>query len=277
MVCIRTIPTIEVVARRHTGRKYLDNQESWELFRFRSVDKWLRKELTDCELYHSAPEDFNDPFDCRVDADNAIVRALQEELAPDRRATVEAFQAAFRVKPPRELDVGVCCYSVNADNPLMWSHYANSHRGVCLRYRIPATYFMERYPPSAEQPFFVGCERVYYGDDRYKDWLVSDDLTYPRPEAIENAVSRIFVTKGQCWSHEEEVRTVVSKSKWAMEFEPHFLTEVIFGLKTTDADKLEVAKLALRNNPDVSFSQAKVHADKDFGMDFVPIALELPT
>jgi hypothetical protein len=77
------------------------------------------------------------------------------------------------------------------------------------------------------------------------------------------------VTKAKCWEYEEEVRTVVSRSKWAMTFEPHFLKQVIFGLKTPEADKLRVAEIAMRNNSHVRFSQARISRDKDFRMEFL--------
>ena len=42
----------------------------------------------------------------------------------------------------RQYDRGVCCFSAVINNPLLWSHYADQHRGVCIGYslaRVPET------------------------------------------------------------------------------------------------------------------------------------------
>ncbi len=238
------------------------------MFRFRQINDSLWYELLQSSLFHSAPEDFNDPFDCRVDTESALNRALLANLSAERRAALEDIQRKFRAKRPSDFDLGVCCFTSNAEDPLMWAHYADMHRGVCLTYEFPPTYFLDRYPPSDAAPFFVGWEAVDYGDDAYTEWLINGDLQQLHDEPVERAASRTLVTKAECWRHEEEFRTVVSKSKWAMHFEPKFLTQVIFGLRTSDNNKMKVAALALRNNPDVVFAQATVSKTKDFGLEF---------
>lgn len=245
--------------------------EPWTLFRFRQVNEWLWRELLESAIFHNAPESFNDPFDCRVDTEHALTRALAADLPLKRRAVLEDIQRKFRAKRPSDFDMGVCCFTNNAEDPLMWAHYADMHRGVCLTYKFPATYFMDRYPPSETEPYFIGCDRVHYGDNAYTDWLINGDLEQPDAEPIERAASRTLVTKADCWQHEEEFRTIVSKPKWAMQFEPQFLAQVIFGLRTSDNDKRKVAALALKNNPAVAFAQAKISSTKDFALEFADV------
>lgn len=31
----------------------------------------------------------------------------------------------------------ICCFSTNYKSQLMWSHYANKHKGVCIKYKLP--------------------------------------------------------------------------------------------------------------------------------------------
>ena len=33
-----------------------------------------------------------------------------------------------------EEDIGICCFSFNPKSILMWSHYTNNHKGVCLKF-----------------------------------------------------------------------------------------------------------------------------------------------
>ena len=53
-------------------------------------------------------------------------------------------------------DKVLCCFSKEATNPLLWAHYSECHRGICLGFEIspsvassvkPITYVDKRYTP----------------------------------------------------------------------------------------------------------------------------------
>ena len=69
----------------------------------------------------STLDDLNDPFDqYSVDTTDQGVAAFLEQ-----------YLLHFRAKN------GLLCFSRNWDNLLLWSHYANSHAGICLGFDIP--------------------------------------------------------------------------------------------------------------------------------------------
>ncbi len=88
---------------------------------------------------------------------------------------------------------GLLCFSRNWQNPVMWSHYAQKHTGVCYGFDVdPETFVDVRYV----------SERLY------------PDLT---PQNFfehigENQMVDLFATKFIHWSYEEEVRLLVSFS-----------------------------------------------------------------
>ena len=67
------------------------------------------------EIKVSLPEECNDPLEFRS--------ATQERLDGSRRES--------------QLGGGFISFSEKYDNSLMWSHYADSHKGVCLRFDFP--------------------------------------------------------------------------------------------------------------------------------------------
>ncbi len=156
------------------------------------------------------------------------------------------------------------------DNALMWSHYADAHRGVCLMYDIPADYFRNKYEhPDSDGFFFVGGSRIHYGDDAYCDWLKTGNLNKPlKGFPVENAVSRIFCSKAKAWKYEEEWRLVTSKPG-VLQFEPTHLTQVGFGLLTPDAERKRLGEVAKRNNPNVLFSQAVKSRSSVFKIEYI--------
>jgi hypothetical protein len=115
-----------------------------------------------CELYFASPAQFNDPFDCKVPPlDNistiefrkvytrAVRKHFPELSVSDVRKRVTKFMvekpqteraAEARAFPQREVDkVGICSFSAQNDDILMWSHYAGAHRGFSLEFTSTST------------------------------------------------------------------------------------------------------------------------------------------
>lgn len=91
------------------------------------------------ELNFSIPLDFNDPFDCYpnlyIGDQHALVqkicaaqgRAYDEKLVITDEGMREGWLALLR-------NTAISCFSSDDSNPIMWAHYADNHRGVCLLY-----------------------------------------------------------------------------------------------------------------------------------------------
>jgi len=155
----------------------------------------------------------------------------------------------------------------------MWSHYADSHRGVCLLYEIPHDYFMSRYRPEVDKDFFfVGGAPVCYRSNAFYDWLITGDLNSPHAGYVaENALTVLFTAKAPEWKHEEEYR-IITRRPGKMAFEPRFLKQVVFGLGMPEQHRRLVTQVAKRANKDIVLSEVRRSSDSDFGMTFPEIA-----
>ena len=122
--------------------------ETWSLFRYRSINGFLWQELELAEFYCSLPTQLNDPFDCGVDWARSIERALGSSLDQKRRQSIELIHTGFLQGAPSYRGVGICCFSVKADDHLMWAHYAASHRGVCLEFSVENELFCGALPAT---------------------------------------------------------------------------------------------------------------------------------
>jgi len=70
--------------------------------------------LTEGKIWLSEPRDFDDPWDCY--------------LGP--------YLPQLSLKEQNEiLQIRVACFTDREDNTRMWSHYANSHQGICVGYK----------------------------------------------------------------------------------------------------------------------------------------------
>lgn len=119
-----------------------------------------------------------------------------------------------------ELDshTGLLCFSADWKNPVLWSHYGDKHRGICLGFNLRR----ER------------AEEVLYEDKRILDQLADGgtaDLLDPTLQA------QLRRTKFSSWSYEEEQRVLLplsnAKSVGSLHFYPFdsdlHLSEVILG------------------------------------------------
>lgn len=136
--------------------------------------------------------ELNDPFELLA-ADLSGPR--------DRRAFTK-FKAATTKK------LGLLCFSRRWKNPLVWSHYADKHRGVALEFKINDDFI----------------QTVRYSDSRMR---LNASYVMSHGGFTENLAYRIATTKSKHWAYEDEVRIAVRLAECIVENGIHFeqLTE----------------------------------------------------
>jgi hypothetical protein len=134
------------------------------------IENLQRRRLKIAELH-----DLNDPFELfGVEMSNERVRNAFEqmkiELAKNR---------------------GLLCFSRTWNNPVMWSHYAGRHTGLCLGFEIPEEHIGE----------------VFYSRKR----LIADIEKLSNPSNLTEEDARKFLfTKYAHWRYEKESRSFVT-------------------------------------------------------------------
>lgn len=80
--------------------------------------------------------------------------------------------------------LGFWCFSKNLENPVQWAHYADNHRGVCLKFEIKdnllqeITYLDEPKKISSKNENWkteIGSMTLY----KYKGWAYEEELRIP--------------------------------------------------------------------------------------------------
>lgn len=195
-------------------------------YKYQAFDKLVY--LSADKLFISDPGQFNDPFDLKLTFEddsssggfpmNALQRAFASALeewphisdhwfydadtfeAMKRWATTglslvyveQAIQKRFQ-------KFGVACFSTESNQPLMWSHYGSSHKGMCLQYFV--------------RPMTLAL------DQRFLQYPVNYTTTLPSIPLTEalfsprNVGQRILATKSIDWAYEKEWRLIDFSSK----------------------------------------------------------------
>jgi len=141
---------------------------------------------------------------------------------------------------------GVLCFSKTWRYPLLWSHYADKHRGICLGFDVP-------------QPLL---KKVKYRWERLLS-DTEDDLKKERPNP--RLAEALFCTKFADWKYEREIRVLLRLKDAVKEGDYYYnrfsenldLKEVIVGPRC----KVEKAKIeaSIRNySGGVTITKARI-------------------
>jgi Protein of unknown function (DUF2971) len=120
----------------------------------------------------------------------------------------------------KRYDRGVCCFSAAVDNPLLWSHYGDQHRGLCIGYGL------NRVPKPQLR------EVVYGGNRTVATSLIAKALLENDPEAQESLDRDVLLRKAPAWRYEREWRLFGDRGVQNSALE---LKDVTFGMRCSAA------------------------------------------
>ena len=232
-----------------------------EVFKYSPINKNLIDSLIKGYIYCADLEKLNDPLDCRVDLKAAIARAITKAEGKAKR-NLERLLASndFLESIQRKVaGVGICSFSLHLLKPMMWSHYADEHRGLCSLYRFPETFI------NYDQNKIIGASTLIYGDNILTESLVktADELSEIETWKIFKAiVVPLFTAKGQDWGVEDEVR-IIREFPGPLEFDRKYLGQICFGMATPERDKELIRNIVERCGYDVSFCEIE-RSNTDF-------------
>lgn len=239
------------------------------LFKFRSVNKYLLQSIVQSEIHFAHPACLNDPFDCRVDIRQSLEVAISKSISPVRER-LEKLRGLndFLVKLQSDVAaMGVCSFSCPLDgsnalleNPLMWSHYADAHRGVCLTYRFSEQFFYD----NADQ--ILGIAAVDYGANPLADWFVENIDGFNDFEDFGTSLlKKVLTVKSSEWQYEKEVR-ILRKVDGSNPIGKEHLVQVCVGLNTSETDIDLIKSLLSQGQYEVQLFRLIRSNDADFGL-----------
>jgi hypothetical protein len=132
------------------------------LYKFLTAEFGM-KGLREKRLKISTLDELNDPFDLLP----------YEMRKPETRRNLRSFISSFARA------YGIVCFSSGWKDPVVWAHYSDKHKGLCLGFEVPKRFGM----------------KVRY---------VKRRLPFPEHQVL-SSVPLLF-TKYANWSYEEEVR-----------------------------------------------------------------------
>ena len=227
--------------------------------------------ILNSQLWFTKPENFNDPLDSRLDYRQEYSQAEIEDFwrgflqsKPDhpqkfdeilqRWGSNEKFvEQQNKVFDKFRSQMGVCCFSASPCNILMWSHYANNHKGIV--YEFEPDLFQ-----NSLSDFFTGNPiRVdYMADNEYE--LLSYALSGKQKK---DQFVKELTTKSIDWAYEQEYRFVDLNGHGNKAFKKESLKTIIFGAKTLSDEVERIQNLCRQYGLNrIAFKQARFKTGK---------------
>jgi len=241
--------------------------------------KYTARAISHQELYFSNARAFNDPFDCLpilstqatkkefeiylngfferqypgITRRQKIASVKEISNDPERNYKSKAVQSTLTKGLEQAMDIaGVLSLAKKSDHILMWSHYADSHQGICLKFKV-----------CDETGFFTEAHDVIYQSDRPVFNLITGDHEKIAKDAL--------LTKANFWSYENEVRMISTKRIPGVHKYPSYLLDgIILGAKISGENQKLVEELISGLEHKVNLYKASI-SPKSFSLDMKKI------
>jgi len=214
---------------------YFNNKrdEGVTAYKFRDCSPYLFADLTNNSITLSRPHCMNDPFDSLYSIwskEDNLTNVIKDETH------IPMFKKSFDY-------YRFCSFCIDNDaentilrNILMWSHYANKHEGICIKYKLKRN-----------------CINTDCSDNVYPPTLLHRiDYKSSGPISVRNKSIKIglaFAHKDPCWEYEKEARLICYNATKegdhdTMPYDEDISIEAVyFGIKCSNENKAIIKKL----------------------------------
>jgi hypothetical protein len=152
--------------------------------------------------------------------------ATDPEFADEVAHHVALLRQRIESELLRRYDMGVVSLAERATCPLMWSHYGDQHKGVCIGYSVP---------PDKKDKLY----KVNYGGSRLITASKVAAMLQGDADARREVDKAVLMRKAGCWRYEREWRFIGSRG---IQTSPLEFVEITFGMRCAASVKYAVAK-----------------------------------
>lgn len=158
----------------------------------------------------------------------------------------------------------ISCFSKRYDSILMWSHYGDKHKGICIEFDRPNKDFLDvKYSKKRCKFDLEDTTRRVLG------YMLSNEEVDVNDKGLIRCISKPFIVKSLDWKYEEEVRCILSpNSECISTLEelslykiPTNISKIYIGCKVDKTSEEYKNLITLANNKNVMILELKTSDD----------------
>ena len=151
---------------------------------------------------------------------------------------------------------GIFSMTSENDNILMWTHYANSHKGICIRLNVDQFLnFIKN--DCVKEKLLIIWDKVEYQNEYplLNPFILNDD----------EVVLKSLLIKSWYWKYESEYRFILFENpNRAIKIPIGIIDQIIMGCNISESDKGELVEIAKSRNIELLKADLKRNS---FGLD----------
>ncbi len=168
---------------------YILNIIKRPLYSFRKINKFTISDLVNNEITLSTPKTFNDPYDTLL---YPFLNYRKRVIFEKSNYIIDPYIKAYE-------PIRIRCFARDTNilpafkNRLMWSHYADGHKGICVIYKFDLSPYrvLQTYPKIKTITKWI--------EEKYENEIVFSDKEKESKQLL-------LATKHLEWKYENEIR-----------------------------------------------------------------------
>jgi hypothetical protein len=238
------------------------------IYKYKPIEKIIDEKIILCNhfkdliqlqnIYLSDIKKLNDPFECSNPTIKNITKKnieeflqylskneyLHNQLNYNNNELLSLFvdQVHSTINSRRD-DYKVGSFSSSSNNILLWAHYADSSKGVCIEFDI-----------LEALDFFDYIIPVTYLDKKPEIDLAKDPSIFPSEQ--------VFFTKHSDWKYENELRLVKLSKSNIFKFNMEAIKSITFGCRSDNNLIAETTRLIDSHLPKIKIYKASISETK---------------
>jgi hypothetical protein len=252
-----TNPLPEIFAEKYSKDHLIQDDEYYYFYKHISIDadNLVFGIFNNTQLKYNYADNFNDPYDSlfkldlinldnltKDDFESIIEKPVNNaEWKTGKKFIIKKFKEIYKPILKKEINtlrkkIPITCFNSNPLNILMWSHYADHHKGLMLEFKIPKDFSESLIPiPVSYNNTFPVIQMSLAELKKFTE-SNKNDINF---DVLEKALLR----KSDCWFYENEYRAFGSEDdSLLIKYNPSTLSSVITGTKFGSTNKLKLLK-----------------------------------
>jgi hypothetical protein len=252
------------------------------IYKFRDWENDYHKQvLTEQLFFCSSISNFNDPFDSTIPIDyagltqkekiesveNHVSNNYPKAIGSERIKLIEKVFQESAIDDPEQLqknheevvipkierEIGILSFAGNREHILMWSHYANSHKGFCVGIN-------KKELQESIRPLLITEDKFL------KLYDVLYQKSYPQINPLKVSPEEYFALpltiKSKVWEYEDEVRLIFKDgANELLKVEKELFQDITLGCRISEDHQNEILEVVKTEFDELPVYKAKLSDD----------------